>query len=165
VAGEAVGDGDSPADQILELPIGRVSAHHNDSARPVTYGDNLDRDLLRREVHHQRRQHVSGVDLAGNERLFDLRPTVVSFVFEVGSRGASVEIARLAGDGKREVAGNGQPGYYQCLEPVARAKAVAERSPVDVEPPMEGADPGQPGRRSEEHATRSIHTDFRFAES
>src|SRR5262249_216094 len=74
--------------------------------------------------------------------------------------GGSVEIARLAGDGKREVAGDGQPGYCQRLEAVARAKAVAQRSPVDVEPPMEAADPGDPPSHSEEGATRGTHTDF-----
>ena len=43
--------------------IGRVSAHHDDRARPVTDGDGLDRDVLRCEIHHQRGQHVGGVGL------------------------------------------------------------------------------------------------------
>ena len=123
----------------------------------MTYGDDLNRDVLRHQIHYQRRQHVGGVDLAGNERLFDLRPTVVPFVFEVRSGDGSVEIARHAGDGKREVAGDGQPGYFQRLEPGERAKAVAERIPVDVEPHMECGDPGYPPRHSEEDATRVIH--------
>ena len=52
-------------------------------------------------------QHVAGIDLAGNQRLFDLRPTAEPSVVEVRSRKGCVEIARLADDGKREVAGDG----------------------------------------------------------
>src|ERR1019366_2281548 len=95
---------------------------------------------------------------AGNERLFDLRPTGKAFVVEVRPREGCVEIARLAGDGKREVACDGQAAYLQRLEPVARAKAVAELGPVDVEVRMEGADPGRPPRHSQKNATSGIHS-------
>ena len=80
---EAAGDGNSLASEVPEIPIGRVSTHHDHGARPVTDGDYLYRDVLRNEIHHQRRQHVSGVDLSRDERFLDFRPAVVAPVFEV----------------------------------------------------------------------------------
>src|SRR6185436_1593784 len=123
---------------------------------PMTDGDDLNRDVLRHQIHYQRRQHIGGVDLAGNERLFDLRPTVVPFVFEVRQGDGSVETTGHAGDRKRKVAGDGQAGYFERLESSARAETVAEQIPIDVEPHMEGGDPAQPSRHSEEDAARGF---------
>jgi len=53
VDGEAAGDCDSPCRSDPGISDRRVSAHHDDRARPVTYGDGLDRDVLRCQIHHQ----------------------------------------------------------------------------------------------------------------
>ena len=62
---------------------GRLGAHHDDRARAMAERNDLDRNALVRQIHHQRRQHVAGLDAAGHERLLDLRPAVVLAVFEL----------------------------------------------------------------------------------
>jgi hypothetical protein len=105
--------------------------------------DDLDRDALVGEIHHQRREHVAGLDAPGHQRLLDLRPAVVLAVLECKLRAPAVAVPLLvapcdARDGNVRLHVTGNPPTTRafglaCVQapwPSGRATAIIPWSKV-----------------------------------
>jgi hypothetical protein len=102
---------------------------HDDGARAVAQRDDLDGDLLVRQVHHQGRQHVGRLDAARHQRFLDLGPAVVLAVLKLEGRGRDLVARRAgrAGHGQRQVAGDGQAPDDELVARIGRRREGGQR--------------------------------------
>jgi hypothetical protein len=131
IDGKAARHRDAPASELAEVLIRRIGAHHDYCARAMPERHDLERNAAVREIHHQRRQHVRGLDPARHQGLLDLRPAVVLAVLETefGRVRAGGAVRRGAGDTRDrqcQVARHRQTAHDECIRLRLRAGTRSE---------------------------------------
>ena len=125
IHGKPTGDRDALTGELLETSDVGIFAHHDDCTGAVPQRDDLHRDALVGQIHHQRRQHVGRLNPARHQRFFDLRPAAVFAVRELVATGPGRLVARGFGNARHrqgEIARDRQPADHQRVGVGLRAR-------------------------------------------